>query len=264
MFLDRMNHPEVRAYLEKHDTVLLVTGSTENHGKHLPLGTDTMIPQLISELAEEKLGDDIVVAPAIPYGATDDLAAFPGTVSIGADGLRDLLCRICDSLYDAGFRRFVVLNGHGGNSKTIEQVGHYLFKKGALLARIDWWLLAGELNSEWKGGHGGAEETAGVMAVDPSLIKTEYLYDKEGLVNDLGEELPTVSWTKVGYMGGTVTIPRPLKNVTDNGWHVYGMTTDDPPKANEKWGREMVETVASYTAGFIGAFARVKLPGAEA
>ena len=52
---------EVEEYLKKHDSVLIVTGSTENHGKHMPLGTDTMIPSKIAEMLEEKYGSAFII-----------------------------------------------------------------------------------------------------------------------------------------------------------------------------------------------------------
>lgn len=263
MLLENMNYLEVREYLKRKDTVIICVGSTENHGKHMPLGTDTMIPHKIAMLADKILGDDIVIAPTLPYGATEDLRGFEGTVSIGPDGLKLVLNRICDQLFDYGFRRFIILNGHGGNSKSIEYVGLDLYKRGAYLARVDWWLIAGQIRPEWKGGHGGAEEAAGVMGVDPSLIKREYIDLGECIRNDLSEELPSTSWTSCEFEGGMVTIPRPVTNITDNGWLAHGMGSDAPCNATEEWGREMLDTMAKYVADFAGAFERINLPGGK-
>jgi len=260
MLLERMGYIEVEDYLKKHDTVIITCGSTENHGKHMPLGTDTLIPSRINELADKLLGDEVVTAPALPYGCTEDLSDFAGTISIGMEGLISLLGTICDGLYKHGFRHFIVLNGHGGNSKAIECVGHRLWKKGAVLARLDWWLIAGQLRPEWRGGHRGGEETAGVMGVDPSLIKREYLELGEEIKNDLGEGLPSASRMQVKFKGGLVTVPRPIHCVTDNGWLSHGIANDAPAKATEEWGREMLNTMAEYTADFVRAFAEVPLP----
>jgi len=259
MYLDRMNYVEVEEYLKKKDTIIIVTGSTENHGKHMPLGTDTFIPVKIMELFEEKYPGEAVIAPALPYGSTEDLKGFPGTVSVGPDLLTEILNRICDDLFEYGFRRFIIVNGHGGNSKSIERTGLHLYRKGALLARVDWWLIAGQIDPKWKGGHGGGEETAGVMAYDESLIKKEYLSEGENLKNDLGDSLPTYSWTAVLFEGGQVTVPRPMKSMTDNGWISYGMP-DAPTRADKEWGTEMVNAMADYVEHFMKAFETAPLP----
>ena len=85
MFLEHMNYLQVEEYLTHDDTILIPVGSLENHGKHMPLGTDTLIPNQIAKLIEERC--DVVIAPTVNYGATDDLEGFTGTVSIGVDGL---------------------------------------------------------------------------------------------------------------------------------------------------------------------------------
>ena len=258
MYLSNMNYLEVEEYLKKSDTILIPVGSLENHGKHMPLGTDTMIPDKIAELLNER--SDILIAPTINYGATDDLVGFPGTVSLGVEGLISLLRTICDQFYRYGFRHFLILNGHGGNNASIQAVGMHLYRKGAYLANLNWWLMAGQMNPEWAGGHGGAEETAGVMAVDPGLIKTEYINLGEEIRNDVSDEIPTGAWTNVMYKNVAVTIPREIKDITDNGWLAHSFVNDEPPKATPEMGRAMVETVADYIADFAKVFGRAPLP----
>ena len=256
MYLDRMSYVEVEEYLKHGDTVILVTGSTENHGKHMPLGTDTMIPAKIMELADKKIGSSAVIMPPFPYGSTEDLKGYAGTVSVGPELMTELLNRLCDQMFDYGFRHFIVVNGHGGNSKSIEGTAHHLYDRGALLARVDWWLIAGQINPVWKGGHGGGEETAGVMAVDERLIKREFLEEAENLRNDLGDTLPTTGWNTVNFKGGQIVIPRPISSITDNGWFAYGMP-DAPARADAVWGTEMLETMADYIADFVPVFSKL-------
>ncbi|MBO4289746.1 MAG: creatininase family protein [Lachnospiraceae bacterium] len=257
MFLEHMNYLQVEEYLAHDDTILIPIGSLENHGKHMPLGTDTLIPNKIAQLIEQRC--DVVIAPTINYGATDDLEGFTGTVSIGVDGLIRLLKKICGKFYDYGFRRFLILNGHGGNSKSIDSVGQWLYKKGAYLARLDWWLIAGELRPEWRGGHGGGLETAGIYGVDPSLVKTEYLELGEGIRNDVSDELPSGNWTNVVFKGANVPIPRRVRSITDNGWLAHGMATDPPTKATLEWGQEMLPVMADYVVEFREALKRAEL-----
>lgn len=252
MYLAHMNFREVEAYLQHHDSVIIPVGSLENHGLHLPLGTDFLIPDEISRILDKK--SPILIAPTINYGATDELSGFPGTVSIGTEGLLSLLKSICDQFYRYGFRHFLILNGHGGNSAAIQAVGMHLYRKGALLANLNWWLMAGQLNSEWAGGHGGGEETAGIMAVDPKLVKTEYLNLPEDIRNDLGENLPYEAWTNINYKGVSVSVPREIKDITSNGWLLHSFKSDIPTRASEEWGREMLSTVADYIADFASEF----------
>lgn len=258
MFLSHMNYIEVENYLRSSDAVLIPVGSLENHGLHLPLGTDTLIPDRIAQLISERSG--ILIAPTINYGATDDLSGFPGTVSIGVEGLIHLLRAVCDQLFHYGFRHFLILNGHGGNTASIQAVGMHLYRKGAYLANLNWWLMAGQIDPKWAGGHGGGEETAGVMAVDPTLVKAEYLNLPEGVRNDLGDGLPYGAWTNILYKGVSVTVPRAIRDITDNGWLTHAFTGDVPSRATPEWGAEMLEAVADYIADFSREFEKTPLP----
>lgn len=258
MYLAKMNYREVEQYLQKSDTVLIPLGSLENHGLHLPLGTDFLIPDKIAALLDGR--SDILIAPTVNYGATDDLSGFPGTVSIGTEGLIHLLKAICDQFYRYGFRHFLILNGHGGNTAAIQAVGMHLYRKGAYLANLNWWLMAGQINPSWAGGHGGGEETAGILAVDPQLVKQEYLEQPEGIRSDLGEALPYGAWTNVVYKGVSVTVPREIKDITDNGWLVHAFQGDLPTRATAQWGREMLEAVADYIVDFAREFEKTAPP----
>lgn len=257
MRLANVTGKKVEEYLKSSQTIVIGIGSIENHGRHMALGTDTLIPDRILDLLEKKCG--VLIAPTIPYGSTDSIEGCTGTVNIGSDGLKLILTKIVDSLYRYGFRRFVILNGHGGNCKPIEAVGMHLHKKGAYLACLNWWLMAGELRPEWKGGHGGGEETAGLMGVDPALVDMDYINDGMEMINDVSDELPTVSWSTVQFKGASVTIPRESRYYFGNGW--YGK--DEPSTATPEWGREMLQAMADYMVDFIEAFERAPLPEAH-
>jgi creatinine amidohydrolase len=107
------NWMQLEAYLARDDRLVLPLGSTEQHA-YLSLGVDTILSERVATEAADPLG--VPVLPSLPYGITPYFGAFPGspTVSVGTYGalLRDLL----NSLHAQGFRRFLVVNGHGGNA----------------------------------------------------------------------------------------------------------------------------------------------------
>jgi len=252
MRLENMTWPQAEAYFKEHDMVLIGVGSIECHGKHMPLGTDTLIPDHLLRDIETRSG--VLICPTVPYGATDTLADFPGTINLGTDVLYQVITRITQSLWQHGARKFVILNGHGGNTRTLHRVGMELQKKGGLMAVLNWWLMAWDMDPAWKGGHGGGEETAAIMGIDPGLIDRTYLEEPMVLKN-VSDELVATGFSSVVYKGVQIDIPRVTPTVTDNGW----IGADHPNTATEEWGRKMLQTTADYIVDFLGAFERVEL-----
>ena len=226
MRLERITWKQAERYFKDHHTAVIPIGSIENHGSHLTLGTDFLIPSHLTGAIEKKC--DVLIVPAVPYGVADHHFGFPGTISLGYDGLRLVLEKITDCLYRYGVRRFVFLNGHGGNDQAILDTALQLEDKGALGALLNWWQLAGELNPKWKGGHGGGEETAAILAIDPSLVHMEDYMPLEP--QDISAGLPTSGVKTVRYQGIDVTVQRHFGSVTPSGW--FG--PDDPKDATEE------------------------------
>lgn len=253
MRLANITWPRAEKYFKESDMVLLPIGSTECHGRHMPLGTDFLIPNKILDLLEEK--SDILIAPTIPFGACESLEPYPGTINIGTEILYPYLSRVVECLYEHGARKILILNGHGGNIKTIEKIGLDFEKRGALVVMLNWWLMAWDMNPAWKGGHGGGEETAGIMGVDPSLIDYDELTDAPLELKDLSENLVATGFRTIRFKGVEVEVLRSTPNVTDNGW----IGPDHPKTATIEWGKEMLQTTADYIADFIEEFKKVDL-----
>ena len=211
MYMERSTWTQVRDYFKEHDLVIIGVGSTECHGRHNPLGTDTMAPDKILELLEQRDGT-YLVAPTLPYGATDDLVGYPGTVSLGVQGLYDVLSSITRQLRAYGARRFVFLNGHGGNVKSLSMASMDLNDAGCLAAVVNWWRLAPQLNPAWGGGHGGAMETSANLAIDPASVDMSQVTD-ENLLPDIGDDMPSTGWNSVSFGGAEVEFPRRLAPV---------------------------------------------------
>ena len=257
MRLERSTYPQVEAYLEGNDTVLMLFGSTEQHGKHNPLGTDSFAPQKLSELIEKDL-PGLLIAPILPFGSSPRFVEFPGTFNLGDQLYLAVVKKLCENLYDQGFRHFVFLNGHGGNSKALTECQLDLAKKGCRAALLNWWSMVADFNPEWAGGHGGGQETSANLYIDPTMVDLDSV-ESMGLINDLGDDMPSVHFDTVKYKGVSVTVPRPTNYYAENGW----IGPDDPKKASAEWGREMLETVAAWMVDFIQAFSKTPLPDSE-
>ena len=252
MRLEHLTWPQAEAYFKTHDTVILPIGSIECHGRHMPLGTDALIPARLLELLEPQCPDTLI-APLLPYGACDSQTDFPGTISLGHDVLYQVLTKITQHLYNAGARHFVVLNGHGGNIPILDRVALDLQKQGCLLAQINWWRMVWDLNPAWTGGHGGGEETAAILAIDPNLVDRAAIADME--LKPVSDELPASGFSTVKFEGVDIPVPRRVTDVTDNGW----IGPDHPALATEQWGQEMLQAAADFTARFVKAFEKAPL-----
>jgi creatinine amidohydrolase len=178
--LDRLNHQELRRLVpERIDAVILPVGTIEAHGI-IPLGTDLLIPEAMAARIGEEV--DALVAPAIPYGITRGLVGYPGTVCIRSEVFQAYVSDVVESLADAGFRKIIVLNGHGGQ---IDELKAALFETGKVCRvktlLINWWVDTEEIRAKTlkrEGGHAGSDETAAIMAIDAALVRPE-LYDPE-------------------------------------------------------------------------------------
>jgi len=103
----------INSYLKNDDRVILVLGACEQHG-YLSLLTDTKIPCALAEAASQKSG--VLVAPPLNFGCSPYFLDYPGTISLRLHTYLDVVEDILRSLYAAGFRRVLILNGHGGNT----------------------------------------------------------------------------------------------------------------------------------------------------
>ncbi len=132
-----LNWFDVEKYLENDDRLMLVIGSCEQHG-YLSLLTDAKIPQALADAASQETG--VLVAPALNFGASPYFLAYPGTISLRIATLMDILEDIIRSVYQQGFRRIVVLNGHGGNEPVRGRLYELANELSDLrLAWFAWW-----------------------------------------------------------------------------------------------------------------------------
>lgn len=112
MRFEELNWMEVESYLHHDDRIILVIGACEQHA-FLSLLTDIKIPLAIADTVSQKSG--VVVAPSLNFGCSSSFLSYPGTISIHSATMMAIIDDIIQSLVHHGFRKFLVLNGHGGN-----------------------------------------------------------------------------------------------------------------------------------------------------
>ncbi|HLJ58945.1 MAG TPA: creatininase family protein [bacterium] len=160
--------------------VILPVGATEQHGHHLPLDTDTREAASISLEAGRRSPAEILVLPAVAYGYTHHVMDFPGTINVEPATFVCLLVDIGRSAAYHGFKRIVILNGHGSNQPLVETAARQVtLQTDASCMSLGWWQLAGKYwNSIRTSGLGGSAhacemETSLYWHIDPDGVRTD-------------------------------------------------------------------------------------------
>lgn len=177
MIIEDMTMPEFEAGLLRTRTVLVPFGSTEEHGGHLPLSTDTLQAfEVGKRLAERR---PLFVAPPVPYGVCRSTSCHPGTLSITTATLRALAIDIVSALYRQGLRNFILLTGHAGGTHTSalidageELLGRFSDLRIAVLT--EYMLAAREgrgIIETAEDSHAGEIETSRILHSHPALVR---------------------------------------------------------------------------------------------
>lgn len=189
LHLAELTSPEVKQIA--HDAVLVVgTGSLEQHGPHFPMGTDAMTVATVLQAARTSWGGSatVVEAPVVPYGASEH-HLFAGALSIAPTIFIDLIGSLIRTAFGSGFRRVLIVNGHGGNSAALNvAIQDAAVRYAGVFAAVDYWsLIERRLVNDPAiifPGHAGAFESAILAAGGraPREADDGEPSDKEGLV----------------------------------------------------------------------------------
>lgn len=243
---------EVRARAAGDPVVVLPTGSIEQHGPHLPTRTDTLLVSAITEEAVRRAGSriDILLAPTVWMGlSTHHTGYFSLTLSF--DTYQQVITELLESLIRTGFRRLLIINGHGGNTDPLHlTVTRVRDRHKVLVATADYWDLARDefnrIRESPTGGMGHAceWETSGVMHLDGGLVRTDCIQ---------AEYPPAIpGWFVIDMTqpGGPVKIGTRFEDITRRG--VVG----DPTLATPEKGRRFFEAAVGRLEQLLIAFAR--------
>jgi creatinine amidohydrolase len=176
LLLEELGWPDVVEYLRRDDRLILVVGSTEQHGRHLPFASDVWQPWEIARQVSDRTG--VLVTPPVNYGMSLHHLGFPGSLSLRPQTLAYIITDLLESAYEHGFRRILILNGHGGNTASIQTaLAEVLHELNGLQVRLgNWWREPAVLTvfdvafPGEPGGHADAGETSTVMAIRPDAV----------------------------------------------------------------------------------------------
>lgn len=209
---------------DRDKVVIIPVGHTEQHGHHLPLLTDTLIIDEISQRTVQSCPNLAITLPTIPYGVSTHRSSFAGTLNAGGRAFEDFWISVIDVLVARSFNRFYFLNGHGGNSSFLVNVVKYVGEKYPWIFCATSWLYlsspAGIAALEEKRrsriggmGHACELETSLMLYLKPGLVHMDRVVDETDFIS-------TPSYYMDWVEGGSLIANPPWNDDTTTG--AYG------------------------------------------
>jgi creatinine amidohydrolase len=236
---------------------VLPTAATEQHGPHMAVGTDTLLCTTVAQRAAAAVADrvPVVVTPPLPFGSSHHHYPFGGVLSLTSDTFISVVREVAEGLVRTGFRKIVILNGHGGNSDHVGVAGQDLVNRlglPATVASCNYWDIARAalvqedlLPAPRIPGHAGHFETALIMALRPDWVDADALASVK-------DESEADSGLDVNLAGAVVQ--------TYGAWPASPGHTDNPAAATPELGHAMLEIMVAEVARFYSDFERIPGP----
>jgi len=232
--------------IDKNTPVLIPLGSCEQHGHHLPVFVDTIQVTAIAEAVEERLREGVLLLPTLWLGSSHHHLDFSGTVSVLPSLYSGMIKSMTRCILEAGFKRLLFLNGHGGNKVPASQALSELVCENdeadnAYLVLSTWWELNPDALNEGMESEGISHaceyETSLTLALRPDLVALDRIREgKMALDNE---------WTKSEGLGGRVAVFRRFRRLTAAG------SMGRPSSATPEKGNRILETVTSELVGLL-------------
>ncbi len=205
--------------------LIIPLGSTEQHGPHLPVDTDTRIASAVASRIAQRLAGDWLLAPAIGYGASGEHQGFPGTVSIGTSALQLLLVEYGRSACDWA-SRLVFVNGHGGNVAALAAAVGLLRQEGRDAA----WCAC---SVEGADAHAGHTETSVLLHISPESVRTDdWVAGNEAPLADL---MPRMRDGGIAAVSPVGVLGNPTTASATDGSRIFAAMVDDCSRRIAAW-----------------------------
>lgn len=237
-----MTWPEVKEAAARPCVAIVPIATLEDHGPHLPIDTDLLLCASICELAASLAADRTILVPPINHGYSPHHMDFPGAITIGAHTLIDYGLDVCKSLAHHGFKRILIVNGHGSNTPFTDIIARLsVVHTGALTAAVNYWAAPGVCEvaqslreSEPVGGmnHACEFETSLYLALRPNLV------DMSKAVAELSHRPSKNYWTDLIAGDGPLAMMEYWSQLSESG--VMG----DPTTATAAKGRALLDAAA--------------------
>lgn len=243
--LAEMTTHEAAVAVERGTVLVLPAGAMEQHGEGMPLATDTIRAERIAERVAADLGDRVVIGPTIPVGVSPHHLAFAGTITLRPATFAAVVTEYVDSLASHGWRRFLVITGHGGNNATLGTVAQDLLRDRPDL-EFAWTPVTSLAPTQVAAtdpsevhGHSGEAETAQMLHLAPDLVHTDRLSPGTTRLDELDD------LAALARRSGQPTIALPYDRLSPSG--VLG----DPTTATADQGRAIVDEVVRRITTFV-------------
>lgn len=246
MIIHEMTWPELREIDFSGIVVLVPVGSTEQHGPHLPVDTDTKLVSRLAEEVERRAAGAVLLTPTMWLGHSPHHLSFGGTLSIDYSAYAAMLQSVCRSYIGMGARAIWILNGHGGNHAPISAALQSLKLEHPdvkAMAAEYWQMAAAEIGSIRESGPGGMGhacelETSLYMYIDETKVRKQ-------MIRDDGRQ-PEGSMIKLDMLGGNaVSQVFNFSELTASG--VFGQ----PTLASAEKGRLLFAAIADKLTNFV-------------
>jgi creatinine amidohydrolase len=254
---DELSWPEVRDAPK--DTVIVIpVGTLEDHGPHLPLNTDVVIVEAVSRRAVELEKGITLIMPTQVHGYSPHHMDFPGAITIQGKVFLDYMQDIMRSLAHHGFKRMLMVNGHGSNSAWLENAARLSIVEmpHILCAAVNWWAIpevaekVKTMRDSERGGtsHACELETSLMLAIRPDLVQIEKA--AKDISYPTSRYFP--AWDFY-YPSGPVRMMRHWSTLSKTG--VMG----DPTKASAEKGKAWLEAAVEGLRGIIREFYEIEI-----